>query len=80
MPKTQVAVSLDVKTLREVDRLVADHVFPSRSRAIEEVLKEKLERMTHNRLARECAKLDPDFEKALAEESVAEELNEWPEY
>jgi hypothetical protein len=36
--------------------------------------------MTHNRLARECAKLDPDFEKALAEESVAEELNEWPEY
>jgi metal-responsive CopG/Arc/MetJ family transcriptional regulator len=80
MPKTQVAVSLDVKTLREVDRLVADHVLPSRSRAIEEVLKEKLERMTHNRLARECAKLDPDFEKALAEESVAEELNEWPEY
>jgi metal-responsive CopG/Arc/MetJ family transcriptional regulator len=80
MPKTKIAVTLDEKTLSEVDRLVAGHVFPSRSRAIEEALQEKLERMAHNRLARECAKLDPDFEKALAEKGVGEELSEWPEY
>lgn len=80
MPKTKIAVSLDQKTLGEVDRLVASHLFPSRSRIIEEALQEKLTRMTHNRLARECAKLDPDFEKALAEEGVGEELSEWPEY
>lgn len=80
MPKTKIAVSLDEKTLNEVDQLVARHAFPSRSRIIEEALQEKLARMTHNRLARECAKLDPNFEKALAEEGVGEELGEWPEY
>ena len=80
MPKTKIAVTLDEKTLSEVDRLVAGHVFPSRSRIIEEALQEKLARMTHNRLARECAKLDPDFERALAEEGVGEKLSEWPEY
>lgn len=33
-----------------------------------------------NPLARECAKLDPEFEKAIAEEGLSVELNEWPEY
>lgn len=80
MPKTKIAVTLDEKTLGEVDRLVAGHVYPNRSRIIEEALQEKLARMTRNRLARECAKLDPDFEKTLAEEGVGEELGEWPEY
>ena len=80
MPKTKIAITLDEKTLSEVDRLVAGHVFPNRSRVIEEAIQEKLARMTHNRLARECAKLDPGFEKALAEEGLGEELSEWPEY
>ncbi|ABA88216.1 antitoxin, RHH family [Syntrophotalea carbinolica DSM 2380] len=80
MPKTKIAVTLVEKTLSEVDRLVAGHVFPSRSRVIEKALQEKLSRMSHNRLARECAKLDPGFEKALAEERVGEDLREWPEY
>jgi len=31
-------------------------------------------------LARECAKLDPLFEKGLAEEGLSEELFEWLEY
>ena len=80
MPKTKVTVTLDETILQEVDRLVARHAFPSRSRIIEEAIQEKLDRMARNRLARECAKLDPDFEKAMAEEGVEEELSEWPEY
>ena len=32
------------------------------------------------RLADECAKLDPKFEKALAEEGLGLELESWPEY
>ena len=80
MPKTKIAVTLDEKTLGEVDRLVASHVYLSRSRIIEEALQEKLARLTRNRLDRECAKLDPDFEKTLAEEGVGEELGGWPEY
>jgi len=36
--------------------------------------------MTQSRLAQECAKLDPEFEQALAEEGMTTELAEWPEY
>jgi hypothetical protein len=55
-------------------------VFPNRSRAIQEAVQEKLDRLERSRLAQECAKLDPDFEKAMAEEGLSEELSAWPEY
>lgn len=80
MPKAKVAVTLDESLLSRLDRLVADAVFPSRSRAIEEAVEEKLARLERNRLARECAKLDPAFEKAIADEGLAEDVAEWPEY
>lgn len=80
MAKAKLAVTLDENTLSEVDQLVARRVYPNRSRVIEEAVKEKLARLNRSRLARECALLDPDFEKALAEEGMGEELNEWPEY
>jgi hypothetical protein len=41
---------------------------------------EKLARIEKSRLAREFAKLDPAFEKALAEEGLSQDLSEWPEY
>ncbi len=80
MPKAKVAVSLDEKTLMRLDRLVRQDVFPNRSRAIEEAVAEKLARLERSRLARECHKLDPVFEKTLAEEGMGEDLAEWPEY
>jgi Arc/MetJ-type ribon-helix-helix transcriptional regulator len=80
MAKSKVAVSLDVSTLEKLDRLVEAAVFPNRSQAIQVAVEEKLERLERRRLARECAKLDPAFEKALAEEGLSEELSEWPEY
>ena len=54
-------------------RISAEAVFPNRSQAIEVAVQEKLSRLKRERLARECAKLDPDLEKALAEEGFAEE-------
>lgn len=80
MGKIKVAVSLDDNTLQQVDHLVTLHVFPNRSRAIEEAVREKLDRITRTRLARECSKLDPAYEKTLAEEGMGKELIEWPEY
>ena len=80
MAKAKLAISLDEKTLHEVDNLVARRLFPNRSRIIEEAIQEKLARMNHQRLARECALLDPAFEQALAEEGIGEELAQWPEY
>jgi metal-responsive CopG/Arc/MetJ family transcriptional regulator len=78
--KSKVAVSLDESTLDRLDRLVQKQVFPNRSQAIEEAVAEKLARLEKSRLAQECAKLDPAFEKALAEEGLSEDLAEWPEY
>lgn len=42
----------------------------SMNRAIQAAVAEKLARMERSRLAAECAKLDPKFEKALAEASA----------
>ena len=55
-------------------------VFPNRSKAVQEAVKEKLARLDRNRLARECAKLDKKFERSMAEEGMSRELSEWPEY
>ncbi len=80
MPRAKVAISLDESTLERLDKLVERAVFSSRSQAIQEAVEEKLTRLERSRLARECAKLDPAFEKALAEEGWSEDAAEWPEY
>ena len=80
MGRSKVAISLDETTLNRLDKLVQKQGFPNRSQAIEEAVAEKLARLEKSRLAQECAKLDPAFEKALAEEGLSEDLAEWPEY
>jgi Arc/MetJ-type ribon-helix-helix transcriptional regulator len=80
MSSVKVAISMDRETLIRVDGLVSKSIFPNRSRAIEAAVSEKLARMDRGRLASECAKLDPKFEKALAEEGLGQELEAWPEY
>jgi metal-responsive CopG/Arc/MetJ family transcriptional regulator len=80
MGSVKIAITLDQETLIRVDGLVLKSIFPNRSRAIQAAVSEKLARMERGRLASECAKLDPNFEKALAEEGLGLELEQWPEY
>ena len=80
MKFSKVAVSIEKQTLDELDELVRNRVFPSRSRAIQEAVQEKLARMKRTRLAEECAKLDPKDEQAQAEQGISEELRQWPAY
>ncbi len=80
MSSVKVAITLDSQTLKRVDILVAKKVFPNRSRAVQSAVAEKLARIERSRLASECAKLDPKFERALAEEGLGQELDAWPEY
>ena len=80
MAKAKLAITLDENTLAEVDSLVRRRIFPNRSRVIEMAVQEKLARLGKNRLAAECALLDPTFEKALAEEGMGEEIDQWPAY
>ncbi len=80
METTKVAISIKRQTLNRLDRLVKNHVFANRSRAIQEAVEEKLSRLERTRLAEECAKLDAVAEQAMAEERLSEELTQWPEY
>jgi metal-responsive CopG/Arc/MetJ family transcriptional regulator len=80
MSTAKVAITLDKDTLKRLDGLVNSRVFENRSRAIQEAVQEKLERLDRNRLARECAKLDKKTEQALAEEGFSVEADQWPEY
>ena len=80
MAANKVAITIDEKLLKRLDRLVAARRFPNRSRAIQEAVQEKLERLEHSCLAREAAKLDRKFEQKLADEGLAGDAAEWPEY
>ncbi len=80
MRTSKIAISIDSKILRELDRLVKSAVFPNRSQAVQAAVEEKISRLSHRRLAEECSKLDPRFETALADEGLSIESKEWPEY
>ncbi len=80
MSTAKIAISLESELLAKVDHLVRSRVFPNRSQAVRSALREKIERLEHTRLARECAKLDAREEQAVAEEGFAKDMQEWPEY
>ena len=80
MARAKVAITLEEATLARLDRLVREDVYSNRSQVVQEAVAEKLQRLDRSRLARECAKLDPQFEKALAEEGLSREVDAWPEY
>ena len=80
MPVSKIAITIDNELVKEIDLLVKSNLFPNRSKAIQEAVKEKLERLKRTRLAKECAKLDPEFEENMAEEGFSLELEEWPRY
>lgn len=80
MSSAKIAVSLDPKVVTRLDRLVRAGMFPSRSKAIQDALQERLERLDRGRLARECGKLDKKAERAMAEEFLLAENEQWPAY
>lgn len=80
MSTAKVAISIDEQLLTELDHLVAAKVFSSRSQAVQVAVREKIVRLRRSRLAEECAKLEPQVEQKMAEEGMAGELSQWPEY
>jgi len=73
----KVAITIDEKVLRTVDRWVKQGRYPNRSQAIQACLREKMERWKRTRLIEELSKLDAKEERAMAEEKFAGET--WPE-
>jgi metal-responsive CopG/Arc/MetJ family transcriptional regulator len=58
MAASKIAITLENDTLKRLDMLVKSNFFPNRSKAIQEAVTEKLNRMDKSRLAQECAKSD----------------------
>jgi len=80
MAASKIAISIDDYLLKQLDIMVKSKVFPNRSKAIQEAVADKLQRLERTRLAQECAKLNPVYEQNMAEEGLAMEMDEWPEY
>ena len=80
MATEKIAITLDEELILRLDQLVAARQFPSRSRAVQEAVREKLDRLDHSRLAKECQKLNPQFEQELAEQGMTADAESWPEY
>ncbi len=77
MGAAKVAITLEERLLRMVDRWVKQGRYPNRSQAIQAALREKAERWKRTRLADELAKLDIKAERELADETLSGET--WPE-
>ena len=80
MSTTKIAITIEDNLLKRLDQLVTERRFSSRSQAISEAVQEKVSRLDRSRLAKECAKLDPEFEQKLADEGLEEDFAKSPEY
>ena len=74
----KIAVTLDQRTVADLDRWVKEGKYPNRSRALQSAVSLLSEREKRTRLARELAKIDPREEKQLAEEGLGDRA--WPDY
>ena len=50
MATAKIAITIEENLLNRLDLMVKSHIFPNRSRAIQEAVKEKLNKIEQNRL------------------------------
>jgi Arc/MetJ-type ribon-helix-helix transcriptional regulator len=74
----KIAVTLESKSVADLDRWVREGRYPNRSRALQSAVDLLVERDKRSRLVRELKKLDPSEEQRLAEEGLGD--NSWPAY
>lgn len=74
----KIAVTLEEKTVADLDRWVREGRYPNRSRALQSAVDLLAEREKRNRLSRELSKLDPAEERQMADEGLGDSA--WAEY
>ena len=74
----KIAITVDEKSLRDIDRLVQEGRYSNRSRAVQSALVLLTERDRRARLNRELNKMDSAAEQQLAEEGLGD--TSWPRY
>jgi len=74
----KIAVTLEKRTVQDLDRWVREGKYPNRSKALQSAVRLLAEREKRTRLARELAKLSRHEEKRMAEEGLGDES--WPAF
>jgi Arc/MetJ-type ribon-helix-helix transcriptional regulator len=80
MPATKIAITMEEDIVRQIDRLVKEGKYRSRSNAIQEALKDRLRDWRRSRLLTELASLNPEEEREFADEALHLEDEEWEKY
>jgi len=70
MAKAKIAITLEEDLVKEIDRWVSEGQYPSRSKAVQETLKEKITSWRRKRLIERVSKLNPKEDQAMAEEAI----------
>jgi len=70
MAEAKIAITLEEDLVKEIDRWVSEGQYPSRSKAVQETLKEKITNWRRKRLIEEVSKLNSKEEQAMAEEAI----------
>jgi len=52
MSKTKIAITLDEDFIAEIDHLIKEHTFMNRSQAIQEAVKDKLQKIKKSTISR----------------------------
>ena len=74
----KVAVTLEKRTIEDLDRWVREGRYPNRSRALQAAVNLLSEREKRTRLERELANLDRKEEQKMAEEGLGDTA--WPTF
>jgi len=74
----KIAITLESRTVQDLDRWVREGRYPNRGRALQSAVDMLAARESRQRLARELSKLDRAEEQRLAEEGLGD--SSWPEY
>ena len=77
MATKRIVVTIELATLREVDKLVRAGRYPNRSKAVQVALRDQIARVRRIRLAQELSKMDPTEAKAIADVVFRAEPRTW---
>jgi len=80
MSVAKIAISIDDQLLAKLDNFILQKKFKTRSQAIQMAVQNTVERLDHQRLINACLQLDIHNERALADEGLTKDIEEWPEF
>ncbi len=80
MNKSKIAITVSPLVLSRLDAWVQNEHYASRSEAIEQAVEAQLQRLERTRLSEQCALLDLDEERAMADMGFAQDTAAWPAF